>query len=107
MARFIGSVLFDLPFHVFSHLYDVVYIDNPPLRLLFFIVYVVSDLKKVIEQFKLVHELARTGRSVESAIKLANSDRKTLGRFKHIYYLYIQNRSRLKQVSGKEFYNII
>ena len=57
--------------------------------------YAVSKPREVIELFTFVHELVLSGRSVSSALKLAHKDEKTLDRFKHIYYLHIQDNDRL------------
>ena len=73
--------------------------------MLFIIVYIVSNTKEVIELCTFIHKQVLDGRSVNSALKMTDKDRKTLDRFKHIYYLQIQNNDRLKEVSGRVCYN--
>ena len=58
----------------------------------------VSTPREAIELCTFVHKQVSSGRSVNAALKMTDKDRKTLDRFKHIYYLHIQNNDRLKQV---------
>ena len=53
----------------------------------------------MIELLSFVHEQVQSGKSINAALKVAKKDRKTIDRFRNIYYLCILNNDKLKQVS--------
>ena len=62
-------------------------------------IFTVGNVRQVIELFSFVHEKVQSGKSINAALKVAKKDRKTIDRFRNIYYLYVLNNDRLKQVS--------
>ena len=62
--------------------------------------FAVGDTKQVIELFSFVHDQVQSGKTVNAALKVAKKDRKTIDRFKNIYYLHVQNSVTLRTVSG-------
>ena len=63
------------------------------------LLFTVGNVRQVIELLSFVHKQVRSGKSINAALKAAKKDRKTIDRFRNIYYLHILNNDRLKQVS--------
>ena len=59
----------------------------------------VTTTKQAIELLKFIHEQALTGLSINAALKIANKDRKTVDRFRNIYYLHILDNAKLEKVT--------
>ena len=53
-----------------------------------------------------VHEKVLSGLTINAALKLAKKDRKTVDRFRNIYYLHILDSDSLKQVSSYVLYTL-
>ena len=51
-----------------------------------------------------VHEKVLSGMTINAALKLTKKDRKTVDRFRNIYYLHVLDSDRLKQVSYCAWY---
>ena len=60
--------------------------------------FVVSNVSEVLELFMFVHGHVITGKNIHSALKLTDKDRKTIDRFKNIYYLHLTNEGKLSEV---------
>ena len=45
-----------------------------------------------------VHKKVLSGMSINAALKTTNKDRKTVDRFRNIYYLHVLDSDRLEQV---------
>ena len=54
-----------------------------------------------------VHEKVQSGLTINAALKLTKKDRKTVDRFRNIYYLHVLDSDRLKQVSTCVLYYYI
>ena len=61
-------------------------------------IFTVGNVRQVIELLSFVHEQVQNGKSINAALKVAKKDRKTIDRFRNIYYLHVLNNDRLKQV---------
>ena len=53
-----------------------------------------------------VHEKVLSGLTINAALKLTKKDRKTVDRFRNIYYLHVLDSDRLKQVSPYVLYTL-
>ncbi|XP_067930686.1 uncharacterized protein [Watersipora subatra] len=58
----------------------------------------VTSIKQVIELFTTVHEQVKSGRTINAALKEIGKDRKTIERFKNIYYLNLTSSNRLSEL---------
>lgn len=61
----------------------------------------VSTVKQVIALLNQIHSMKCEGLSVWAVLRKLQKDRKTIDRFKHIYYLQNLDAERLKQVCYK------
>ncbi|XP_067945251.1 uncharacterized protein [Watersipora subatra] len=57
----------------------------------------VSKVSDVLELFNFVHGHVVTGKNINAALKLTDKDRKTIDRFKNIYYLHLTNERKLSE----------
>ncbi|XP_067950164.1 uncharacterized protein [Watersipora subatra] len=58
----------------------------------------VATATQAVQLLSFVHKHVASGKSINSALKMARKDRKTIDRFQHIYYLHHLNSGKLKQV---------
>lgn len=61
----------------------------------------VSTVKEAVQFLEAIHVMMVSGkvRSVNESLKVLKKDRKTVDRFKHIYYMYHANKRKLDDVS--------
>ena len=62
--------------------------------------FTVSNARQAIDLMSFVHEKVLSGLTINAALKLTKKDRKTVDRFRNIYYLHVLDCNRLKQVSS-------
>ena len=62
-------------------------------------IFIVSNARQAIELLKFIHEEVKQGKSVNAALKDAKKDRKSVDRFRNIYYLHSLDNDQLKEVS--------
>ncbi|XP_067944783.1 uncharacterized protein [Watersipora subatra] len=65
----------------------------------------VAKVSDVLELFNFVHGHVITGKNINAALKLTDKDRKTIDRFKNIYYLYLTNEGKLCELDEERMSN--
>ena len=73
--------------------------EYPSTTFCLYHIFLVANPRDVIELLTFVHEQVLEGKSTNAALKMAKKDRKTMDRFKNIYYLHVLNSDKLEQVS--------